>query len=175
MMIMTTYLILAGGKSSRMKQDKSMMERGTNRIYQLCKSMGKSSIITLCGDESRIDFFEGEVWPDPTGLRGALDIIKWCFNNIEDRIQLIPCDAFNLEKEALSWLDTFDNATPVDYLGNRQPLLSVISDKEKIDFSANDIRGLFSNIPSVVNEKIAGQFNNFNTEDDLSKLGQFSS
>jgi len=168
MMTMTTYVILAGGKSSRMGQDKSLMERGTNRIYEICKSIGDSRIITLCGDESRIDFFEGEVWPDPIDLSGVLEIIKWCLNNIEDKIQLIPCDAFNLEKEAIFWLNNFENATPVDLSGNRQPLLSIISNKELINFSASNIRELFYHIPSVVNGELALQFNNFNTEEDLS-------
>tara|TARA_B100000214_G_C23954168_1_gene621926 strand:+ start:1349 stop:1858 length:510 start_codon:yes stop_codon:yes gene_type:complete len=168
MMTMTTYVILAGGKSSRMGQDKSLMERGTNRIYEICKSIGDSRIITLCGDESRIDFFEGEVWPDPIDLSGVLEIIKWCLNNIEDKIQLIPCDAFNLEKEAINWLNNFENATPVDCLGNRQPLLSIISNKDLINFSASNIREFFHDIPSVINEELALQFNNFNTEEDLS-------
>ena len=170
MMPMTTFVILAGGQSSRMGQDKSLMERGTNRIYHLCNKIIDSRIITLCGDESRIDLFEGEVWPDPSNLSGALEIIKWCLNNIEGKIQLIPCDAFNLEKEGINWLHNYENATPVDGFGNRQPLLSLISNKQLLNFSSRNIRDLFAGIPSVVNEEFSKQFNNFNTKDDVLKL-----
>jgi len=172
MMPMTTFIILAGGESSRMGQDKSLMERGTNRIYHLCNEIIDSRIITLCGDESRIDLFEGEVWPDPSNLSGALEVIKWCLNNIEGKIQLIPCDAFNLEKEGINWLHNYENATPVDGFGNRQPLLSLISNKQLLNFSSRNIRDLFAGIPSVINEEFSKQFNNFNTKDDVLKLDQ---
>ncbi|MBT04363.1 MAG: hypothetical protein CMA92_01145 [Euryarchaeota archaeon] len=170
MITMTTFVILAGGKSSRMGEDKSLMKMGTRRIYNLCKGIENSKIITLCGDESRINLFEGDVWSDPSDLSGALDIIKWCMNNIEGKIQFIPCDAFNLGREGIRWLQSFENATPVDSFGNRQPLLSLISNKELINFSGVNIRELFADIPSVISDELADHFNNFNTKDDVSKL-----
>ena len=128
MMTMTTYIILAGGKSSRMGQDKALMLRGTNRIYQLCKEIGASRIITLCGDKSRIDLFEGEVWPDPVDVFGVLDTIKWCLNNIDGETQIIPCDAFNLEKEGISD-NTFDTIEKYLTLNRLTPLGILLSSR----------------------------------------------
>lgn len=68
MMIMTTILILAGGKSIRMGQDKAMMNGGVSRLWNMYSSLGAERIITLCGEESRIDLFEGEVWSDPKDI-----------------------------------------------------------------------------------------------------------
>ena len=52
MISMTTVVILAGGKSSRMGQDKATMFGGVERIYQECIYAGIPRIITLCGEKN---------------------------------------------------------------------------------------------------------------------------
>ena len=62
---MTTVVILAGGKSERMGQDKeTLILGGVERIQKLVNQIGEYRIITLCGDKERETLFSGEVWPD---------------------------------------------------------------------------------------------------------------
>ena len=61
---MTTVLILAGGKSTRMGEDKSNMFGGVKRIYDECMKANVTRIVTLCGSNDRMHLFHGEVWPD---------------------------------------------------------------------------------------------------------------
>ena len=57
---MTTALIFAGGKSSRMGRDKAAMYGGVARLIDECSKAGISKIITLCGAEERKSAFSGD-------------------------------------------------------------------------------------------------------------------
>ena len=50
---MTTALIFAGGKSSRMGRDKAAMYGGVARLIDECSKAGISKIITLCGAKEK--------------------------------------------------------------------------------------------------------------------------
>ena len=58
---MTTVVILAGGKSQRMGQDKALILGGVERIRKLVIQMGEYRIITLCGDKRKKALFSGGV------------------------------------------------------------------------------------------------------------------
>ena len=167
---MTTILLFAGGKSTRMGQDKAMMNGGINRFLKLYSSLGVNRIITLCGQESRRNLFEGEVWPDPKDISGPLELIKWCLTQIEDDIQLVPCDAFGLLDTGAEWILGHDNGIPVDHNMNRQPLMARISNRELIDNKATTLNGLFSRFPSLDNDKFSKQFSNFNTKEEMIEI-----
>ena len=62
---MVTALILAGGKSTRMGQDKALMAGGVERLMAAAQSSGVDQIITLCGSIERVALFKGKVWPIP--------------------------------------------------------------------------------------------------------------
>ena len=167
MIIMTTILLLAGGKSTRMGQDKAMMNGGVNRLLSIYSQLGAQRIITLCGERSRIELFEGEVWPDPDEVTGPLELIKWCLTKIEGDIQLIPCDAFNLLETGADWLLNQESGVPVDSSMQRQPLMSRITNRDSIDIKATTLNDLFTKFPSLQDDNYSSQFSNFNTKSEL--------
>ena len=164
---MTTVLLLAGGKSTRMGQDKAMMKGGIPRFLNIYSSLGVNRVITLCGDESRVNSFEGEVWPDPQEISGPLELIKWCLTQIEDDLQIIPCDAFELLDTGAKWLLDQKNGVPIDNNMIRQPLMVRISNRGLIDHEATTINGLFAKLPSLEGFEFPHQFSNFNSKSEL--------
>ena len=46
-----TLIILAGGKSTRMGEDKALMFDNTSRIQKIAENLGVNDCIILCGDE----------------------------------------------------------------------------------------------------------------------------
>ena len=167
---MTTIIILAGGKSSRMGQDKAMMNGGANRLVKICNSISDFRVITLCGKESRISLFEGEVWPDPIEFNGVFEIIKWCISKVVDDILMIPCDAFKLQKDGISYLLKTENGIPVDEENIRQPLIARITDRNLLNVEASTINGFFADLPTIRNSNFSKQYLNFNTAKDLQNL-----
>lgn len=167
MIIMTTALILAGGKSSRMGQDKAVMLGGVERIQRECRMANISRVITLCGSEIRRDRFPGEVWVDPTECNGLIDVISWALEQINDDVLMIPCDAFNLTSKGICALIKLDNCIPTDKDGIRQPLHARISNKSQINWQATSVNELFVNFPDYQNIALAQEFTNFNSPEDL--------
>ena len=164
---MTTVLIFAGGKSTRMKQDKSTMFGGVKRIHDECGNANVSRIITLCGSAERMGLFPGEVWADPIDCRGVLDVVRWSLKQINDDILLIPCDGFNITKLGINKLIEQENCVPIDEFGNRQPLFARISNPAEIEWGADSLTGLFAKFPDYENMAISSEFNNFNQSSDL--------
>ena len=167
---MTTILIFAGGKSTRMGQDKSTMFGGVHRIHAECVKANVSRIITLCGSSDRLSDFAGEVWVDPIDCQGVLGVVRWAVSQLSDDVLLIPCDAFNISKIGIKELLSQDNCVPIDEFGNRQPLFARISNPAAIDWDANSLTGLFAKFPDYDNKTICSEFNNFNQTSDLKNL-----
>lgn len=164
---MTTVLIFAGGKSTRMKQDKSTMFGGVKKIHDECDNANISRIITLCGSAERIALFPGEVWADPIECTGVLDVVRWSLKQLNDDVLLIPCDGFNITKLGISELIEQENCVPIDEFGNHQPLFARISNPTEIEWGANSLTGLFAKFPDYENTAISSEFNNFNQSSDL--------
>jgi len=167
MINMTTVFILAGGKSARMGEDKSTMFGGVNRLIKECQKASIDRIITLCGAESRMPLFEGEVWPDPLHCNSLVEVIRWSITMVEDDILLIPCDAFNLNYSGIELLINQSNCIPLDSNGRRQPLFARIVSKTQIDFGGESLNLLFAKFPELKTSKLAKQFENFNQILDL--------
>lgn len=169
---MTTVLILAGGKSTRMKQDKSTMFGGVKRIRDECIKANITRIITLCGSNDRMQMFHGEVWPDPDNCHGIFPVIKWAINQLDDDVLLIPCDAFNISEIGITELISQENCVPADEFGNRQPLFARISNQTELVSTAASLTDLFERFPTHENKVISAEFNNFNLPADLTNLHQ---
>lgn len=165
---MTTALIFAGGKSSRMGEDKSQMFGGVSRLIKQCKLSSVARIITLCGSKNRMEMFDGEVWPDPEFCSSLVELVAWSISQIDDDVILIPCDAFNLQSTGIDALIQQGNCVPVDHQQQRQPLIARITDKSLINWNGETINQLFSGFYNYQNNDLASQFANFNQNSDLS-------
>ena len=120
---MYTALILAGGFSSRMGQDKAFMHGGIPRLTKELRQSGCSKIVVLCGSEERGELFDEECWPDPEDADCLAEVIRWAINKLEGVIQFVPCDAFLVSSKFFTEMSI---GVPLDSEGRRQPLLARI-------------------------------------------------
>ena len=123
---MYTGIILAGGKSSRMGEDKSLINSNVNRLAKEMELHGCTRIIVMCGTLERADLFELECVIDSAESLG--ESIFELVSKIEGRIQLAPCDAYLADSELFERID----GVPVDDKGIRQPLMANFDSKEMV-------------------------------------------
>lgn len=155
-----TGIIIAGGKSSRMGKDKAVLNSSVARIHQHLTDIGCSNIITMCGTEERMEMFEGNCVPDSKDnlARSLIEIIE----NIDDEIQLVPCDAYLVDAVFLSNI----SGVPVDDKGSRQPLLARLA-KGFVPNYSDKISEVFSEVESCEGGLKA---RNFNTSEEFKEI-----
>ena len=138
---MQTGIILAGGLSSRMGQDKSLINSNVSRLANELRLAGCSRIVVMCGTAERMALFEEECVIDSkeTLAESLYDFVS----QLSGKIQLAPCDAYLADADLFSKID----GVPTDDLGNRQPLLAKIGPDSPLRISVK-ISEMFQDIQS---------------------------
>ena len=165
----STLIILAGGKSARMGEDKALMFDNTSRIQKIAENLGVKDCIILCGNKNRKKLFQGNVWADPISVDGILDTIIWISKQIKGRIQLIPCDCFQIQQNGIEYLLRMNGSLPVDENGLKQPLLANFY-PENISLEGETLNEIFSDLSVDNGFDEPSQFNNFNTQEELNLI-----
>jgi len=164
-----TVLLLAGGQSQRMGQDKSQMYGGIPRLKDVVLRCGAHRVIVLCGAGERADFFEGETWADPSHCNGIHQVVEWALNRIDDDVLLVPCDAFLFDEKACTALleQAQLGGVPVDANGRRQPLFSYIPHSFGLPLRIDSMRSMTEFLPTIDTKNIGQCFTNFNRSEEL--------
>ena len=166
---MTVAIILAGGASLRMEEDKASMFGGVERLQRCLQQAGLERTVVLCGKEERRGLFSGEVMVDPPGVEGLHGLISWILDAFDEGILLVPCDAFLLTVEAVQALlnNSPNGGVPLDEEQRRQPLFAHLPKGVSVHKRAQNVRELMRLLPSIDVRPFNAAFTNFNRPDDL--------
>ena len=163
-------LILAGGKSTRMNQDKSVMFDSVNKLSQMLTARG-CRVIVACGSEERTSLFNTECWIDPVGTESLAQVIHSFTQEYDEEIQLFPCDMFRLDEDALDVILAQQPGIPIDSNGREQFTLARIPEGYKIQ-EVMSLRELFLGLNRNAMNELGNKLENFNHQDQIDALNK---
>ena len=138
---MQTGIILAGGNSTRMGIDKSMINMNVKRLAKEMRISGCDSVIVMCGTLKRAKMFEETCVLDAANT--LAESLLHVVSGLKGVIQLAPCDAYLADAELFKSID----GIPLDDNGFRQPLLAKFNTDEVL-INSTKISEVFKNINS---------------------------
>ena len=165
-----TCLILAGGKSSRMKEDKTLLFDNVNQLYHRLTELGFPTIIA-CGSKERMSMFDGTCVPDADDIDSLPKAIKSFVDSIEGEIQFFPCDMYLLSTEAIQSILYQQPGVPVDHNGREQYTLSRTPSGWNPALKPT-LREMFATFPRNDMSEYEAELTNFNHPEQLRALNK---
>ena len=165
-----TCIILAGGKSLRMRQDKALLFNHVDELYQQLTELGFTTIIA-CGSQERMDLFDGTCIPDADYVNSLPEAINFFVNSVEGEIQFFPCDMYLLSIEAILSILHQPPGIPVDHTGREQYTLARIPSNKTFS-SQPTLRELFAGLPRNDIGEHGIELTNFNHPEQLHALNK---
>lgn len=163
-------LILAGGQSTRMGEDKALLFDSVNKLAAMLKSHGYG-VIVACGAEDRASLFHSECWLDPDDSTSLGEVVRAFVQEHDEEIQLFPCDMYNLDDEAIEAILAQPPGVPIDMDGQDQFTLTRIPQGCNLPASKS-LKHLFSGFNRNPMEFLGERLKNFNSPNQIEHLNK---
>ena len=158
-------LILAGGKSTRMGEDKALLFDSVNTLSDILTSRGHR-VIVACGSEERAALFHAECWFDPDNSTSLGEVVHAFVQQYDEEIQLFPCDMYNLDKEAIEAILAQLPGVPIDMHGQDQFTLARIPQGCNL-LASKSLKHLFSELDRNQMGPLGDRLENFNSPNQI--------
>ena len=167
-----TCVILAGGTSFRMMEDKALLFDNVNQLHHQLTDLGLTTVIA-CGNKNRISLFDGNCIPDPSDANSLPDVIRFFVNSTEGEIQFFPCDMYLLSAESIQSILNQRPGIPVDHNGREQYTLAR-THSGWMPSTQSTLRELFATFPRNDMGKHGIELMNFNRPEQLEALSKLN-
>ena len=158
-------LILAGGKSTRMGEDKALLFDSVNALTDILTSRD-CRVIVACGGEERAALFHAECWFDPEDSSSLGEVVQAFVQQHDEEIQLFPCDMYNLDNEAIEAILAQSPGVPIDMNGQDQYTLARIPQGCNLP-SSKSLKNLFSELDRNQMGSLGDRLENFNSPNQI--------
>ena len=163
-------LILAGGESTRMGQDKALLFDSVNSLAKELVERN-CNVIVACGSQDRDSWFDSQCWFDPVEADSLGEIVYSFVEQFNEEIQLFPCDMYSLDSNAIDAILAQPPGVPVDVDLQEQPTLARIAKDSQITKSKS-LRERFSKMKRNNLASLGKRIENFNFPNQIDALNK---